>query len=102
MKELYPIGTVALLEGGTKRVMVTGYMITEADAPEKVYDYCGVLYPEGSLSSDQVLLFDHSQIKTVYGVGYKDDEYDHFMSKLLEILALTEEEKKSILSNADL
>ena len=94
MKELYPIGTVALLSGGSKRVMITGYMITEADKPERIYDYCGVIYPEGSLSSDQVLLFDHSQIARVYGEGYRDNEYDVFMSKLTRIIE-TERKKAS-------
>ena len=82
MREFFPIGTVVLLTGGTKRVMVTGYMVTEVDKPDKVYDYCGVMYPEGSLSSDQVLLFNHSQIRRVYAEGYKDNEYDEFMYKL--------------------
>ena len=86
MKELFPIGTVAMLRGGTKRVMITGYMITEVDKPEKVYDYCGVIYPEGSLSSDQVLLFNHEQIMRVFSEGYKDNEYDMFMAKLHKII----------------
>lgn len=90
MRALYPIGTVALLEGGTKRVMITGYMITEVDTPDKVYDYCGVIYPEGSLSSNQVLLFNHRQIRRVYGEGYKDDEYDEFMIRLNKVLESTE------------
>ena len=103
MRELFPIGTVALLEGGTKRVMITGYMITEVDKPDRVYDYCGVIYPEGSLSSNQVLLFDHKQIKRVYGEGYKDNEYDVFMTKLHKIIESTNGEGgKDAFSNADI
>lgn len=103
MRELFPIGTVVLLEGGTKRVMITGYMITEVDKPDKVYDYCGVIYPEGSLSSNQVLLFNHSQIKTVYGEGYRDNEYEVFMERLHRVLESAEGEGgKSIFSDVSI
>ena len=89
MRELFPIGTVVLLTGATKRVMITGYMVTEVDKPDKVYDYSGVMYPEGSLSSDQVLLFNHSQIRRVYCEGYKDNEFDTFMVKLNRVIEST-------------
>ena len=82
-----PIGTVVMLKNGTKRVMINGFCTMDANHPEKVYDYSGVLFPEGSLSSDQTLLFDHNQIVRVDHLGLEDDEELEFKTKLKEILA---------------
>ncbi len=86
----YPIGTVVRLHGGTKRVMINGFATIDQGEPGRLYDYSGVMYPEGSLSSDQTLLFDHKQIEEVFFTGYTDPEQESFMEKLEEIL---EEEK---------
>ena len=82
-----PIGTVVLLKGATKRIMITGYQTFDADVPDKVWDYSAVLYPEGSLSSDQILLFDHFQIGRIFFEGYKDEEYFSFLEKLNSVIA---------------
>ena len=81
-----PAGSVVLLKGGTKRIMITGFQTSDISRPDKIYDYSAVLYPEGSLSSEQTLLFDHSQIDRVYFEGYKDDEYFSFMEKLNQVI----------------
>jgi len=82
-----PVGTVVLLKNGTKRVMINGFCTMDASKPDKVYDYSGVLYPEGSLSSDQTLLFDHEQIVRVDHVGLQDQEEAAFKVKLKQIVA---------------
>jgi len=88
MKEKYlPVGTVVLLQNGTKRVMINGFCSIDSEEPTKIYDYSGVLYPEGSLSSDQTLLFNHDQIVRVDHMGLIDDEETEFKAKLKEILA---------------
>ena len=46
-KELLPIGTVVILRGGLRKLMITGIKVANVDTPEKVYDYIGGLYPEG-------------------------------------------------------
>lgn len=89
-EKFLPVGTVVLLKNGTKRVMVNGFCTMDANHPEKVYDYSGVLFPEGSLSSDQTLLFDHSQIIKVYHMGLEDPEEQEFVTKLKQILASEE------------
>lgn len=86
-----PIGTVVLLKNGTKRVMINGFCTMDASAPDKVYDYAGVLYPEGSLSSEQTLLFDHEQIDRVDHYGLVDEEETAFKDKLNEVLKKAEE-----------
>jgi len=86
MKEKYlPIGTVVMLKGGKKRVMIAGYFAVDNKNTEVVYDYSGCLFPEGFLSSDQTLLFNHSQIEKVYFEGYQDEDQQLFSKQLLEI-----------------
>lgn len=88
IREKYlPVGTVVLLENGTKRVMINGFCTMDANKPDKIYDYSGVLFPEGSLSSDQTLLFDHSQIVRVDHMGLDDQEEKEFKVKLAQIVA---------------
>ena len=97
MKDNYllPIGSVVLLKGGVKKVMVIGFAPKIANVEEKredIWDYSGCVYPEGLLASDQVLVFDHSQIVEVINIGYQDDEEKEFKKKLTEYM---NENKKS-------
>lgn len=83
MREKYlPVGSVVLLENGSKRIMVNGFCAIDPKNPKKVYDYSGVLFPEGSLSSDQALLFDHEQIARIDHIGLEDQEETEFKQKL--------------------
>lgn len=81
-----PIGSVVLLENGTKRLMITGFCVVPNDDKTRVYDYSGCLYPEGVISSEQIALFNHDQIKTIYAIGYSDDEEKQFKEKLIDAL----------------
>ena len=90
-----PVGTVVLLANGSKRVMINGFCTMDANKPDKIYDYSGVLFPEGSLSSDQTLLFDHSQIVRVDHYGLEDQEEKDFKVKLVQIAKAAEESAAS-------
>lgn len=68
-----PIGSVVLLKNTDKRVMIYGRIVKSND-DEKVYDYVGCPYPEGAMSSNDMLLFDHGQIRMVYFIGFQDLE----------------------------
>lgn len=85
-EKFLPIGTVVMLNGGAKRVMITGFCTIASDDNAKMYDYCGCLYPEGVVSSDKNLLFNHNQIAKIYALGYSDDEEKEFKAKLNEVL----------------
>ena len=78
-KELLPIGTVVLLEGGTKKVMICGYSSKSTD-DDVVYDYNGCIFPEGFMENIHCL-FNHDQIQTVYYEGLKNEEFEEFMEK---------------------
>lgn len=77
-----PVGTVVMLKGGKKRVMITGFCSIAQEQEGKIFDYSGCLYPEGYLSANQVCLFDHEQIDKVYHLGLVDEEEKAFKVKL--------------------
>lgn len=82
-----PIGSVVMLKNGTKRLMVTGYGIVPNDDETKIYDYCGCLFPEGVLDTEEVAVFNHDQIEKIYCIGFKDEEQEKFMQELKANLA---------------
>lgn len=94
-EKFLPIGTVVMLKGGTKRLMITGFCMYDKGNTQKMYDYCGCLYPEGTISSDQTALFNHEQIEKIYFIGLQDDEEKKFKEQLNELLANKEELNKA-------
>ena len=82
--DFLPIGSVVLLIDGTKKLMITGFCTVPEETPDQIYDYCGCLYPEGVISSDEIYVFDHDQIQEILFIGYEDDEQQVFMEKLVE------------------
>lgn len=88
MKEKFlPIGTVVLLKGGTKRLMITGYCSATQEANATVYDYVACLFPEGNLAGDDVALFNHSQIESISHMGLVDDEFNNINKEIKRLLA---------------
>ena len=80
IEKFLPLGSVVLLSGATKRLMITGFC--PVDEENEVYDYCGCMYPEGVLSSDETALFNHSQIDKIYFMGLNDKEEKVFKENL--------------------
>ena len=92
-----PIGTVVMLKGGTKRVMITGFCSMEEKNNDKMYDYNGCMYPEGIISSDKTLLFNHDQIEKIYFKGFVDDEETKFKEQLNNVI----KQLKDVPKNSD-
>lgn len=91
-----PLGTVVLLKGGKKRLMIIGYCAFDEARKHKAYDYIGCLYPEGVISSKQMALFDNNQIVKVYSKGYSDEEDRRFKQVLnLSIKQVMAEQKNN-------
>ena len=91
-KKFLPIGTVVMLKGGKKRVMITGFCAMEGRDRTKMWDYSGCMYPEGFLSSKQTCLFNHEQIEKVYYLGLaEDDEEKKFKKSLDELIKKSKE-----------
>ena len=95
-KELLPIGSVVLLKEGEKRLMITGYYSISEDSPDKIYDYCGCLYPEGVISSEEIYVFDHAQIDKISFTGYIDEEEKAFKINLAEAVKEMNNKKEEV------
>ena len=68
-----PSGSVVLLAGGEKRIMIMGRGRLDKSSGRS-WDYLACPYPEGYLGEDYAYLFDHSQIERVFFVGFQDGE----------------------------
>ncbi len=89
-----PIGSVVLLKGANKRLMILGYSRYKAGDQTKIYDYCGCTYPEGFISPDHTAVFDHSDIDQIFALGFQNDQQSAFRQKLTQILEKRKEQKK--------
>lgn len=88
-----PIGSVVLLKGGKKELMVMGYDIIpdgdaydkngKVDVSDKIFDYGGCVYPEGMVTSNQIFAFNHEQIEKVSFIGYQTESQEN-LSNLLK------------------
>lgn len=83
--DLLPIGSVVTLEEGKHKLMIFGVKQTHSETG-KLYDYAGVLYPEGNVGTEYQMLFNHDKIKSIEFRGYENEERERFIKKLGEIL----------------
>lgn len=95
-KKYLPLGSVVLMNGGRKRVMITGYAVKAAETGDRLWDYIGCLWPEGMIAPDKNLLFDHKDIYQIYAIGYSDDEQKRFMSVLDKATELNEQKENKL------
>ena len=86
IKDLLPIGSVVLLEGGKKRVMIYGVRQIEQETQEE-YDYIGVVYPEGNMGQGSQFVFNHDKIQELFFKGYEDEERQDFIQRLSDYYA---------------
>lgn len=82
MKDFLPIGSVVLLKGAAKRLMICGRVQVQSEQ-NKVYDYSGCLYPEGYLGAKEMYLFNNEDIDKVYYMGMQDEEEFKFRHYIL-------------------
>ena len=93
-EKFLPIGTIVLLKGGKKELMIMSYCIVpsgeaydkngKVDIEDKMFDYGGCVYPEGMISSDQLFAFNHEQIEKVCYMGYVTDKQKEISKILIE------------------
>ena len=85
-KTILPIGSVVLLKGGKKKIMVTGYCMKLKEEPDKIYDYNGCIFPQGVIKSTITSVFNHDQIEKIYFLGYRNEESEEFFKRVDEQL----------------
>ena len=78
--------------------MITGYAQIDMQKMDKVFDYCGCMYPEGVISTQNTMLFNHDDIDKIFCIGYSDDDQKKFNTTLIE--NTTEEKIKLMLEKA--
>ncbi|RDU22021.1 DUF4176 domain-containing protein [Anaerosacchariphilus polymeriproducens] len=83
MKKYLPIGSVVLLKGGTKKIMIYGRKQLSVDTG-KAYDYVACFYPEGNVSEQYTFMFNQDDIETVVFTGYEDQDEKTFVKNVLE------------------
>ncbi len=81
-----PIGSVVLLKGANKRLMILGYRRSSANDTSRIYDYCGCTYPEGFTNPQQTAIFDHDMIDRVIFLGLQNPAQAAFSEKLKVII----------------
>ena len=77
---LLPIGSVVMIGNSKKKVMIAGGC-QKGGQEGKLWDYTGVVYPEGFLDAQKMILFNHDQITQIYALGYQDAEQLEFKEK---------------------
>lgn len=81
LEKLLPIGSVVILKGGKKKIVIIGIKQTDI-ATNTLYDYLTIPYPEGFLNSECMFFANHDAIESVIFRGYEDDERNDFMKRL--------------------
>lgn len=87
---LLPNGSIVLLEGGNKKLMIYGrkqLLVNEEDIEKEsddltMYDYLGVPYPEGYIDPEYSYVFNHSDIVEVIFKGFVNEEEEEFQEVL--------------------
>lgn len=78
---LLPVGSVVLVGNSTKKVMIIGLCQRGGSDEVKLWDYAGVIFPEGYLDPNKLFLFNNDQITQIYALGYQDAEQIAFKKK---------------------
>ena len=93
---MLPIGSVVLLKGGSKTLMIFGRK-QMSTLNNKVWDYLACFYPEGSIGPEYCFLFNDEDIDEVVFRGYSDENNLNFEKQLLN--NISNENDKEILEN---
>ena len=84
LHNLLPAGSVVLLQNAKHALMIYGIMQRDNESG-KVFDYIGVLWPEGNGGAGTQFLFNHEDIVMVLFKGLNLIERDRFIDALAEL-----------------
>ena len=82
MKKLLPIGTIVKINDIDNNIIIIGFR--GIDDRREVFDYIGLLHPQGFVDRKKVYLFNSSMIKNIIYNGYNTIEEEEFKKILYE------------------
>ena len=88
LRSLLPAGSVVLLRNAQHALMIYG-ILQRDNASGEIYDYIGVLWPEGNGGQGTQFLFQHEDIAQVLFKGLNLLERDRFIDRLAQNSHLT-------------
>lgn len=91
MKDLLPVGSVVMLDGGSKKTVIMGILQFNLEKQDRVYDYLGVPYPEGYMGKGSSYFFNYDSIIEVFFRGYENDERQNMLGALAQLQQNVEE-----------
>lgn len=85
--KILPIGTIVLLKGANKKLMIIGYNASiETDKGKETVDYISCRVPEGKVDKSTLRFFNKDSIDKIIKVGYMDEEWNQLKEKLNQIM----------------
>lgn len=78
--EWLPIGSVVLMDGGSRAVTIVGCMLREESG--ELWDYVGVPHPQGWSGPGSLMLLNRQDIARVLALGYMSPDGDRFCAEL--------------------
>ncbi|MED1116558.1 DUF4176 domain-containing protein [Bacillus paramycoides] len=81
-EKLLPNGSIVLLKGGTKQIVIYGRKQKLIVKEPFMYDYIGCFYPEGYINPDYTFVFNHEDIEEIIFLGFVDEEEEAFVGLL--------------------
>lgn len=75
MDELLSVGTIVKIKNAMEsvRTMIIGYY-PFSEETETMYEYSGIIYPQGITGDQSLLVFDSEDVEEVVFQGYTDEE----------------------------
>lgn len=77
-KKFLPLGSVVLLKDGKHKLMIVGYCSSADVNSKKMFDYMGCFFPEGIVSMEKLFVFNHTDIKTLYSLGFNNEDFQKY------------------------
>lgn len=87
-KVFLPIGSVVVLKKYPRELMITGILQYSQNNKNTMFDYIGVLYPEGDMGSNFKMTFNNEDIDHLVFKGYEDEKRTEFINTVNEFLKI--------------
>ena len=75
-----PLGSIVTLVVSSNKIMISGYASKDSDG--SVWDYCGILYPDGYTDASKLYRFNRSQVNSIVSDGYTNDDMKAWLSQI--------------------